>query len=337
MRKFSIFLPVRNGWPDVQECVRSILAQTYPHFELNVLDNRSSDNTLAWLKSLKDDRIRLRTSDSPLSIEESWARIRTVEKQEFMTAVGHDDVLYPGFLGAISTLIERYPDAGLYSTGSRLINAEGKIIRSCRAVPERETAAEYLAARFTFRRDNFGTGFVMRSVDYDRVGGIPGFERLFFADDALWLSLMRGSYKASDPEEHFAVRIHAKSESASLPSAWPSILRGLEQFTEYLHRYVENDDAARRVAEDLEPKFLLKYHRNAYIFALVEACQARRKVSPAVLERIGASLATAAPSVSCALRRSAKVAAIEALNASPLRGQVPRLWDAYYRLKTRPS
>jgi glycosyltransferase involved in cell wall biosynthesis len=333
--RFSIFLPVRNGWPYVQECVQSILRQTYPHFELHVLDNQSTDDTVPWLKSLTDSRVRLSTSSSALSIEASWARIKSVEKQEFMTLIGHDDILDPGFLAATKALIDHRPDAALYCTGSRLINSEGKTIRSCRPVPERETAAQYLAGRFTFQRDIFGTGYVMRSAGYDRVGGIPGFERLFFADDALWLSLLLGSYKASDSAEHFAVRIHPKSESASLPSAWSSILRGLNQFTEFLERYIENDEASRAVTAALESKFLLTYHRNVYIYALIEASQAGRRISPAVFDRIASSLAASAPSVASDLRRSAKVAIIEGLNASPLRGQVPRLWSAYSKLKSR--
>ena len=335
MTKFSIFLPVRNGWPYVQECVESILQQTYPHFELNVLDNQSSDNTMPWLKSLSDSRVRLYTSSSVLSIEDSWARIKGVDKQEFMTLIGHDDILDPGFLAATKTLIDRHPDAALYQTGSRLINSDGKTIRSCRSVPDCETAAQYLSARFTFQRDIFGTGYVMRSADYDRVGGIPSFEKLFFADDALWLSLLLGSYKASDPAEHFAVRIHPKSESASLPSAWSSILRGLNQFTEFLHRYIENDEAVRTVTVALEPEFLLAYHRNAYIYALVEASQAARKIDPAVLPYISALLATSAPSVAGRLRRSTKVAIVESLNASSLRWLIPHLWKAYNKLKNK--
>jgi glycosyltransferase involved in cell wall biosynthesis len=335
MTKFSIFLPVRNGWPYVQECVESVLRQTYPHFELNVLDNQSADNTMPWLKTLSDSRVRLWSSSSALSIEDSWARISGAEKQEFMTLIGHDDILDPGFLAATKALIDHHPDAALYCTGSRLINSEGKTIRRCRSAPDLETAAQYLTARFKFQRDIFGTGYVMRSADYDRVGGIPAFEKLFFADDALWLSLLRGSYKASDPAEHFAVRIHPKSESASLPTAWAPILRGLNQFTEFLNRYIESDDALRDVTAALAPPFLLTYHRNAYIYALIEASQTGRKIDSAVLARIRSSLAANAPSVASQLRRSAKVSIVEGLNASPLRSLVPRLWSGYNKLKNK--
>ena len=77
--------------------MESILSQTYPHFELLVLDNQSTDNTVPWLKSLADPRIRLQTSASSLSMVDSWARITSVPKQEFMTIIGHDDTARSGF------------------------------------------------------------------------------------------------------------------------------------------------------------------------------------------------------------------------------------------------
>lgn len=335
MTTFSIFLPVRNGWPYVQECVESILQQTYPHFTLHVLDNQSKDNTVPWLESLKDPRLRLSKSVSSLSIEESWARVRGLPKDEFMTVIGHDDLLDRHFLATTKALIDRHPKASLYQTGSRFINAEGKVIRSTRPAPERESAAEYLAARFKFERDAFGTGFVMRSTDYDRVGGIPSFEKLFFADDALWLALTQKSYKATDPHECFSVRIHPKSESASLPSVWSSMLLSLNQFTEFLHRFAEEDEACASVLETLGPSFLLTYHRNIYIYALVEACQKHKKCEPATLHAIQSSLAKTAPTVADRLAHSLRVGFLELLNASPVRSQVVRLWNAYYLLKTR--
>jgi glycosyltransferase involved in cell wall biosynthesis len=332
---FSVVLAVRNGWPYVKECVESVLAQTYRDFDLIVLDNQSTDNTMPWLKALNDDRIRVYTSEAPLSIVESWARVRDVEKQEYMTLIGHDDTLDPDFLATIKALIDRYPDSALYQTGARLINAKGDTIRSCKAVPERETAAQYLKARFASERDTFGTGFVMRSAAYDRVGGIPQFEKLFFADDALWLSLLGQSYKATDPAEHFAVRIHPGSESASLPSAWSSILTGLNQFSDFLKTFILSNADARAVDAEFGPGFMLNYHRNIYIFALVEASQAGGRIERAVTERIEASLAKAAPAMAGKLQQSPKVAVVKILNESPLRSFVPKLWNLYYRIKTR--
>jgi glycosyltransferase involved in cell wall biosynthesis len=331
LTKFSVILPVRNGWPYVQECVESILAQDYPQLDLIVLDNQSTDNTVPWLKSLSDSRIRLYSSSLPLSIEDSWARAKDVVKQEYMTLIGHDDTLDSVFLSAIKGLIDRDPKAGLYLTGSRFIDSNGKTIRSCRPVPERETPAQYLEGRFTYQRDISGTGVVMRSADYDRLGGIPHFERLFFADDALWLSFMQGGYKAFDPTELFAVRMHPKKESTTKPSSWRSLLTGLNQFSDFLQGYLESDGEARAMAAKYGPRFMLRYHHNLYILALVEACQSDRKIDPVVTEQISASLAKCAPTATGGLRSSAKVRVVEALNATHLRRLVPRLWMAYHR------
>lgn len=328
MRSFSVILPVRNGWPYVQQCVESILAQTYPDFELIVLDNQSTDNTVPWLKSLADSRVRLHYSPSSLSIVDSWARAVAVEKQEYMTLIGHDDALDPDFLLTIDRTIDRYPDAKLYQTGFRLIDSVGKTIRGCRPVPERESPAQYLQGRLTYQRDITGTGVVMRSADYDRIGGIPHFERLFFADDALWLSLMRDGYKAFDPTELCSVRMHARKESTTQPSSWPSLLLGLNQFADFVEGYVRSDAAARAIVVQNFPDFMRRYHKNLYILALLEACQMGHKIDPKTADKLFASLErrAAAP-----IRRSLTIKLIETLNASPMRKTALPIWEMYRR------
>lgn len=333
MTRFSVLLPVRNGMPYVKECVGSILAQTYPHFELHVLDNQSTDDTVAWVSGLKDPRVTVTTSARSLSIEESWARIKDVPKQEFMTMIGHDDLFDPPFLEIIAGLIGAHPDAALYQTGSRLIDSAGRTIRPTKPVPARESAADYLAARFTWQRDVFGTGYVMRSADYDRLGGIPPFEKLLFADDTLWLRLAKQSWKASDPRDAFAVRIHPQSESASVPRLWSSFVKGLDQLAGFLEGFIREDEACREVYRRLGPGFFLRYHRNIYIYALVDASQRGCRIEAATVERIAKSLAKTAPAMAGQLSGSAKVRALEVLNGSFLRPLVGRLWTLYQLFK----
>lgn len=333
MIRFSVILPVRNGFPYVKECVHSILGQTYQNFELLVLDNQSKDDTVAWVTGLNDPRIRVMKSERSLSIEESWGRIKSVPKEQFMTIIGHDDVFDPSFLEIIKDLIANNPDASLYQTGSRLIDARGATIRPTKPVPTHETAAEFLAALMTYQRDMFGTGYVMRSADYDRLGGIPAFEKLLFADDALYLQLVTQSWKASDPREAFAVRIHPQSESASIPALWPSFIKGLGQFAGFLERFLAQDEASRQVYRSFGPAFFLRYHRNIYIYALVDASQRAVKIDPSAVQRISDSLAKTSPEVAGQLSLSPKVRVLAFLNGSFLRPQVDRLWKLYQHVK----
>ncbi len=252
-----------------------------------------------------------------------------------MTLFAHDDVFDPGFLAAIARLIEQHPKAGLWQTGARLSNSDGRRIRACREVAVREVPADYLTARFEVRRDVFASGYVMRSADYHRVGGIPRFEHLFWADDALWLSLMAGTYKAYDPAELLSVRVHSKSESNAMPSK--GRLTGLRQFMAFLREYQKHEPGVVKTIEEAGARFLLNYYRNIYIFALVEASQRGVRIDPLETERIISALEEVAPGTRDRFGGSFKVRAVEALNASVLRRTVPHLWNAYYRLMTRAA
>ena len=51
----SICIPARNEELNLRACIESILAQTYPNFELILVDDRSTDMTPEILKELSND------------------------------------------------------------------------------------------------------------------------------------------------------------------------------------------------------------------------------------------------------------------------------------------
>jgi glycosyltransferase involved in cell wall biosynthesis len=209
MQKFSIILPVKNGGNYIKDCVNSILSQTLQDFNLIVLDNYSLDGTLQWLKSLNDDRIIIYESEKPLSIEQNWSRIKDTPKNEFITLIGHDDILEPNYLEVMDTLIDKYPDASLYQAHYQYIDEKGNFIRNCLPMNEVQFAHEFLADFMCRTIDSTGTGYVMRSKDYDSLGGInPTFPNLIFADYALWLNLSLLKYKVTSSATAFKYRIH---------------------------------------------------------------------------------------------------------------------------------
>lgn len=52
-------MPVYNAAPFLEESVGSVLAQTFEEFELIIIDDASTDQSLEVISSFKDDRIRL--------------------------------------------------------------------------------------------------------------------------------------------------------------------------------------------------------------------------------------------------------------------------------------
>ncbi len=216
MGKYSIILPVRNGGHYVKQCVQSILTQTYTDFNFIILDNCSTDGTLEWLQSLNDQRILVFPSQMSLTIQQSWGRVVGIKKNEFITLIGHDDILSPDFLQTIDGLIAEHPNAGLYTTHYNFIDAKDGLIRKAKKMETMYCGSSFLTSFLCGHLESMGTGYVMRSHDYDRLGGIPvKYPNLLFADFELWIKLIGDSFLAVSPKNCFAFRLHQSTTNTS--------------------------------------------------------------------------------------------------------------------------
>ncbi len=258
MQKFSIILPVRNGGEYVKLCINSILSQTINNFNLIVLDNCSIDGTLEYIQSLGDDRIVLYPSSKPLTIEENWGRIVSVNKNKFITLIGHDDILFPDYLAEMEQLIHTYPEASLYQTHFVYIDAKGRMIRKCKPMVEIEDGPSFLKTFLQNKIDVMGTGFMMRSVDFDLLGGMPSYPNLLFADFELWLNLSDLSFKATSSKECFAFRIHQGTTSIS-----PDIKfqQSYEKFIYFLVQLKQRNIQFQETIQNYSKEFLLFYSK----------------------------------------------------------------------------
>ena len=215
MHKFSIILPVRNGGHYVKECVASVQAQTYQDFNFIVLDNNSTDGTREWIASLNDPRIIIHPSPVSLSIEENWARVISIGKNEFITIIGHDDILNPDYLTVMDDLIKSFPDAGLYQTHFNFIDGKGDVIRTCVPMKQLVKPVDFFEAVLRNTMEIIGTGFMVRSKDYDAHGGIPAYPNLLYADIEIWMKIIQDNYLAISPKNCFSFRFHIENTSKS--------------------------------------------------------------------------------------------------------------------------
>src|ERR671921_2973822 len=63
----SVIVPARNEQDNIERCILSLLAQDYPSFEVIVVDDNSTDNTLRIVKDIKS-RVKGPSEDSSSSI-----------------------------------------------------------------------------------------------------------------------------------------------------------------------------------------------------------------------------------------------------------------------------
>ena len=256
MLKFSIILPVRNGGHLLKECVQSIFKQTCQNFNLLVLDNNSTDGTLQYLQNLNDERISIYPSLTDLTIVENWARILLIQKNEFITLIGHDDILYHNYLSDIIELIKLYPDAGLYQTHFNYIDANGKIIKPCKPMACIQTIDEFIAAQMNQTIDSMGTGYMMRSKDFDMLGGMPtNYPNLIFADFELWMRLTQLSYKATSDKFCFSYRIHSSVSKTTNGEAYADAFNRYVLFLSTLLK----DKKIKKAIEAKGHKFLMYF------------------------------------------------------------------------------
>jgi glycosyltransferase involved in cell wall biosynthesis len=105
----SVILPVRNGEKYIGAAIESVLAQTYPHFELVVVD-ASDDATPRMVTSCMDPRIRYFRQQSKGSVNGYNEALDHYAGGRYVTFIHHDDLYHPEKLYEQVRMIEKFAD-----------------------------------------------------------------------------------------------------------------------------------------------------------------------------------------------------------------------------------
>ncbi|MES2812676.1 MAG: glycosyltransferase [Bacteroidota bacterium] len=88
-------MPVYNCESYIHESVQSILNQTFLNFELIIIDDCSTDNTIAIIKKFSDNRIRLYEKENNSGLIDSLNFGISIAKGEFIARMDGDDICLP--------------------------------------------------------------------------------------------------------------------------------------------------------------------------------------------------------------------------------------------------
>lgn len=94
----SVIIPTCNRAEMLREAVESVLAQTYGHFELLILDNHSRDHTSDVVAGFKDGRIRYLRHQCNIGAVPNWTYGIHWAKGTYLSILCDDDMYKPGFL-----------------------------------------------------------------------------------------------------------------------------------------------------------------------------------------------------------------------------------------------
>jgi glycosyltransferase involved in cell wall biosynthesis len=128
--RVSIGLPVFNGDNYLAQALDSLLAQTYPNFELIISDNASADRTqeICKIYAARDQRIRYYRNEMNLGAARNYNQVFELSSGEYFKWACHDDICAPEFLERCVEVLDREPNVILCYPRTNIIDEHGKLI-----------------------------------------------------------------------------------------------------------------------------------------------------------------------------------------------------------------
>ena len=179
----SVLMTAYNREKYIAEAIESVLASTYTNFELVIVDDCSSDNTVTIAKSYeaKDKRVKVYINEKNLGDYPNRNRAASYANGLYIKYLDSDDIIYPWGLEAMVYCMEVFPEA-----------AFGLMIRSSQLNQPFPVflLPEDAYRNFYFKGELIGmgpTGSIIKKKLFDEIGGFSG--EPYVGDTGLWYAL----------------------------------------------------------------------------------------------------------------------------------------------------
>jgi len=185
--KISVVVPLYNKEKAIARTIDSILNQTISDFELIVVDDGSTDDSLKVVQCIKDKRLRVIHKENG---GVSSARNRGIReaKGDYIALLDGDDLWDASFIEEQVRLIEDFPDAGMWGVSIAFIR-DGKYYKWEQGMGEgyRGYVENYFG---TLHNDLFcSSSVVIRKDVFEKVGYFD--ERISSSEDLdMWYRII---------------------------------------------------------------------------------------------------------------------------------------------------
>lgn len=222
MPKVSVVIPTFNSHLNIQAALNSILTQQDVDFEVLILDDASTDNTLDLIRAVGDSRVKIYRHESNQGRIVNANRAFDLARGEYIARLDHDDLAAPERLLHQARFLDEHHDVMVVGSQIRHFGLEDG--RSNFPLDDGRIKARFVSGyaylanpSVMFRRD-----FVQRhALRYD--------PNLYITDDlGFWFDcLLLGARFANLPGALTSYRIHGGMTSFNLN---PTLLdRGKER------------------------------------------------------------------------------------------------------------
>jgi glycosyltransferase involved in cell wall biosynthesis len=137
----SVCVATHNGARWIEAQLRSVLSQIGGGDEVIVVDDASSDRTVATILALADPRIRIVQNERNVGVDLTFQRALTLAKGDVLFLCDQDDLWHPHKVKRVMRVFQVYPDVTLVLSDAQLIDASGQLL-----------APSYFAIRGAYRQ-----------------------------------------------------------------------------------------------------------------------------------------------------------------------------------------
>lgn len=126
--RVSVVMSVYNGERYIRQAVESILNQTFGDFELLLIDDGSTDQTPAILKSFNDPRIVRITHPANLGLVTALKEGVEQARGELIARMDADDISSPDRFAKQIAFLDAHPEVGVLGTAMRQVDSRGRLL-----------------------------------------------------------------------------------------------------------------------------------------------------------------------------------------------------------------
>lgn len=271
--KYSITIPAYKA-SFLQECIDSVLSQSYSDFELIIVDDASPQNIGEIVFRYNDSRIRYyrnKENCGAVNVVDNWNICLSYAQGEYVICMGDDDRLLPNCLETYNALIDEYPDLDVYHGFTEIIDETSSFIGLQEARPQFESVYSLMWHRWNGRNQFIGD-FLFRTVALRRHGGFYKLPLAWASDDisVYMIAMNRGIANTQIP----VFQYRKNSQTISLTGDNLLKIKAVkmeESWTrEFLMQLSPNSELDRNYKILLEKQFLPFFYAKRYKLLLYD-------------------------------------------------------------------
>lgn len=123
--RVTVLLPTYNAHRTLRAAINSIIQQSWDDWELIVIDDGSTDDTVPIALSLRDPRINIIEHNSRKGLPTRLNEGIELARGEYLARMDADDVSYPERLAKQVEWLQNHPEVDLIASGALLFDGNG--------------------------------------------------------------------------------------------------------------------------------------------------------------------------------------------------------------------